>query len=103
LDTCFCPIDERTVLLCAGAFTRGGLAQIRRRFPLVIEADAADARERLACNATVHGRHVWIQKGCAKLEERLAALGCDVHPVETGEFLKSGGSAYCMKQWLYGA
>lgn len=101
LDTCFCPIDEKTVLLHPKAFTRGGLAQIRRHFQRVIEADAADARERFACNAVVHGRHVVIQSGCTALEDGLRKAGCEVHRVETGEFLKSGGSVYCMKQWLF--
>ncbi len=101
LDTCFCPLDERTVLLHPPAFTRGGLALIRRRFSRVIEAEAADARERFACNALVFGRHVVIQRGCAGLEDRLRKAGCEVHRVETGEFLKSGGSVYCMKQWLF--
>ena len=101
LDTCFCPIDKRTVLLYPKAFTRSGLALIRRHFKQVIEADAADARERFACNAAVHGKHVVIQRGCTALEDRLRKLGCEIHWVETGEFLKSGGSVYCMKQWLF--
>jgi N-dimethylarginine dimethylaminohydrolase len=103
LDTCFCPLDERTVLLHPKAFTRGGLGLIRRQFKNVIEADEADARERFACNAAVHGKHVVIQRGCTALEEKLRKSGLEVHRVETGEFLKSGGSVYCMKQFLYGA
>jgi N-dimethylarginine dimethylaminohydrolase len=101
LDTCFCPIDGKTVLLYPKAFTRGGLALIRRHFKEVIEADAADARERFACNALVHGRHVVLQRGCTSLEDRLGKLGCEVHRVETSEYMRSGGSVYCMKQWLF--
>ena len=101
LDTCFCPIDEKTVLLHPKAFTKAGLALIKRNFKTVIEADAADARERFACNAAVFGKHVVIQAGSTALEDKLKKHGCDVHRVETGEFLKSGGSVYCMKQWLF--
>jgi N-dimethylarginine dimethylaminohydrolase len=101
LDTCFCPIDKRTVLVYPGAFTRGGLALIRRKFRKVLEADTADARARFACNAAVHDRNVVIQRGCARLEEELRGLGCQVRAIETGEFLKSGGSVYCMKQWVF--
>jgi len=101
LDTCFCPLDGKTVLLYPKAFTRGGLAAIRRHFKRVIEAGEADARDRFACNAAVFGKHVVIQRGCAALEETLNKAGFAVHPVETGEFLKSGGSVYCMKQWLF--
>lgn len=101
LDTCFCPLDAKTVLLYTKAFTRAGLALVRRHFKRVIEADEVDARDRFACNAAASGKHVVIQRGGAALEERLRKEGFDVHPVETGEFLKSGGSVYCMKQWLF--
>ncbi len=101
LDTCFCPLDERTVLLYAKAFTRAGLALIRDHFRNVIEASEGDARDRFACNAAVSEKHVVIQRGCTALEEKLEKAGFEVHPVDTGEFLKSGGSVYCMKQSLY--
>jgi N-dimethylarginine dimethylaminohydrolase len=103
LDTCLCPIDEKTALFYPKAFTKAGLALLKRHFKNLIEAEAADARERFACNAAVFGKHVVIQRGSAGLEEKLRKAGCEVHRVETGEFLKSGGSVYCMKQWLYGA
>jgi len=101
LDTCFCPLDRHTVLLYPAAFTPAGLARIRERFPRVLEADAADARDRFACNAAAHDGHVILERGSARVEASLRALGFEVHAVETGEFLKSGGSVYCMKQWLF--
>jgi N-dimethylarginine dimethylaminohydrolase len=100
LDTCFCPLDPKTVLLYPKAFTRAGITLIRRNFKRVIEADEAEARDRFACNALVSGKHVVIQRGSTALEEKLRKAGFEVHPVETGEFLKSGGSVYCMKQFL---
>lgn len=100
LDTCFCPLDRKTVLLFPKAFTRGGLAAIRRHFKTVIEAGEADARDRFACNALVWEKHIVMQRGCTTLEERLAKSGFEIHPVDTGEFLKSGGSVYCLKQSL---
>jgi N-dimethylarginine dimethylaminohydrolase len=102
LDTCFCPLDGKTVLYYPKAFTRAGVALIEKHFPRRIEAGEADARERFACNAAAFGRHVVLQRGSTALEGRLRDAGFEVHPVETGEFLKSGGSVYCMKQW-YGA
>ena len=32
---------------------------------------------------------------------RLADAGYDPVPVDTGEFLKSGGSVFCLKQFVY--
>jgi N-dimethylarginine dimethylaminohydrolase len=101
LDTCLCPLDRETALVFPAAFTRAGLALLRRHFARLVEADEGDARDRFACNALVTGRHVVIQRGCTALEARLEDLGFDVHPVETGEFLKSGGSVYCLKQWVF--
>lgn len=101
LDTCLCPLDPKTALVYPKAFTRAGMTLIRRNFKRVIEADEREARDGFACNALVSGRHVVIQRGSASLEEKLRSAGFTVHPVETGEFLKSGGSVYCMKQWLW--
>ncbi|MCK6459062.1 MAG: arginine deiminase-related protein [Planctomycetes bacterium] len=101
LDTCLCPLDPKTALVYPKAFTRTGNTQIRRHFKRVIEADEREARDGFACNALVSGKHVVIQRGSASLEEKLRQAGFTVHPVETGEFMKSGGSVYCMKQWLF--
>ena len=102
LDTCFCPLDGKTLLHYPRAFTRSGLALIKARFPRLVEASEADARDRFACNALVSGKHVVIQRGSTALEEKLRKLEFEVHPVETSEFLKSGGSVYCLKS-SYGA
>ena len=40
-----------------------------------------------------------VKLGWTKAE--LARRGFDVHEVETGEFLKSGGSVFCLKAALY--
>jgi len=101
LDTCFCPLDRETVLIHPAAFTATGVDRIRERFPAVIEADAADARDRFACNAAAHEGHVVIERGSTGLEKDLRGRGFEVHAVDTGEFIKSGGSVFCLKQWLF--
>lgn len=100
LDTCLCPLDGKTALVYPKAFTRAGMTLLRKHFPRVIEADEREARDGFACNAAVSGKHVVIQRGSASLEDKLRGAGFTVHPVETGEFLKSGGSVYCLKQSL---
>lgn len=101
LDTCFCPIDERTVLLHAPAIAAEGLDLIRRAFDRVIEADADEA-ERFACNATAFfGRVVVIDRRAAATASRLRSMGYDVIDVDTSEFIKSGGSVYCMKNAFF--
>jgi N-dimethylarginine dimethylaminohydrolase len=98
LDTCFCTLDENTVLIYPDAFSKKSVEMIRALFPRVIEADAEESVSLFACNATCpDGKHVLIQKGCDKTKKQLQDAGYSVIELETGEFLKSGGSVFCMK------
>jgi arginine dihydrolase len=101
LDTCFCPIDERTVLVHPIAIAEEGMQLVRRVFERVIEVDATEA-ERFACNAAAFfGRVVVIDRRAEATAKRLRDMAYDVVEVDTGEFLKSGGSVYCMKNAFY--
>jgi N-dimethylarginine dimethylaminohydrolase len=98
LDTCLCPLDEQTALVYPGAFTEKGRALVRQFFENTIEVPAVEAREGFACNAHCpDGEHVLIQRGCDVTTEQLVAGGFTPVELETGEFLKSGGSVFCMK------
>lgn len=102
LDTCFCAIDERTVLIDPSSFEPRGLQLIRGVFERVIECPPAEAGSGMACNAAaLLGKRVVIQRGNPLTTARLRELGYEVHEVETGEFLKSGGSVFCMKMLLF--
>lgn len=98
LDTCLCPIDEETALYFPGAFTDEGIEAIRRHFRRTIEAPEDEARGLFACNAhSPDGQHVLIQEGCETTNGLLRAAGYEPVPLDTSEFLKSGGSVFCMK------
>ena len=98
LDTCFCALSETAALVFPGAFTAQGLALIHRVFRDVVEVDEEEAAQCFACNAAAFfGSTVVIQKGAERTVRRLAELGFDVREIETGEFMKSGGSVFCMK------
>ena len=98
LDTCLCPLDEQTALIYPGAFDDEGTAALKAHFPRIIEAPEDEARRLFACNAHCpDGTHVLIQAGCTTTTRLLQAAGYDVVPVQTDEFLKSGGSVFCMK------
>ena len=99
LDTCFCALDERTVLICPTVLRSEDISMIRRLFERIIEVPETEARERLACNAHCpDGRHVLLQKGCPHTAQRLR-----FEPVEIdiGEFLKAGAAVYCMKLTIW--
>ncbi|MBL7977478.1 MAG: amidinotransferase [Bacteroidetes Order II. Incertae sedis bacterium] len=98
LDTCMCLLDDSSVLVYPGAFQPQGLALIHEVFSNVIEAPEDEARRLFAVNAFCPDqRHVLIQNGCSETARRLQWAGFTVIPCETGEFIKAGGSVFCMK------
>jgi N-dimethylarginine dimethylaminohydrolase len=102
LDTCFCAIDESTVLINPRSLTEEGVQMIHALFKNVIKCDETEANEGMACNATAIGaKHVVIQEGNQKTTAFLQQLGYTVHEVDTSEYLKSGGSVFCMKMYVF--
>ncbi|MDZ7773017.1 MAG: arginine deiminase-related protein [Balneolaceae bacterium] len=102
LDTCLCVLDRRTALVYPDAFTGEGMELIETVFERVIRATSYEARKLLACNAVCpDGRNVIIQKGCTDVNKKLRDAGYQVHEVDTSEYLKSGGSVFCMKQMVW--
>lgn len=98
LDTCLCILNEETALIYPKAFDEEGLGMLRTVFSEIIEADEYEAEKLFACNATCpDGKNVMIQKGCDKVNAALIDKGFNVHELDTSEFLKSGGSVFCMK------
>lgn len=101
LDTCFCALDERTALIYPGGFTEDGLRLIRGMFDDVIVVEEEEARGSFTCNAAAfEGGIVVLQRGAPRAAEQLRERGYTVVEVETGEFMKSGGSVFCMKAAL---
>jgi len=102
LDTCFCVLNKETVLIYPDAFTDEGVDLINAIFDKVIHASKYEATKLFACNATcADGKNVIIQQGCTDVNKKLRDAGFAVHEVSTYEFLKSGGSVFCMKQMVW--
>lgn len=102
LDTCLCVLDDQTVLIYPNAFTPEGLELINAVFDTVIKATKYEATKLFACNATCpDGQNVIIQQGCTDVNKKLRDAGFAVHEVSTSEFLKSGGSVFCMKMMVW--
>lgn len=102
LDTCFCMLNTETALIHSEAFTDEGLELIHALIPNIIEAEGEEADKLFACNATCpDGKNVVIQAGCEDVNQKLLNAGFVVHEVSTEEFLKSGGSVFCMKMMVF--
>lgn len=102
LDTCLSLLDAGTALYVPAAFDEAGRTLLHRLIPNLIEVPEREARELLACNAHCpDGRHVLIQRGCTETVEKIRAAGFEPIELDTGEFLKSGGSVFCMKMMFF--
>lgn len=102
LDTCLSVLDEESALYVPQAFDAAGLALLKAAFPRLIEVPEYEGRRMFAANAHCPDkRHVIIQKGCTETCARLKANGFFPIEVDTSEFMKSGGSVFCMKMMFW--
>lgn len=106
LDTCFCVIDEEHVAICREAFDEESYQKIKAVFPFVYEISLLEAKNYFALNSLVTTslsgeKSAILPLGCDELKKVLIELNVKIHEVDTSEFIKSGGSVYCMKAFLY--
>ncbi|MFN0057748.1 MAG: dimethylarginine dimethylaminohydrolase family protein [Planctomycetota bacterium] len=103
LDTCLAVLDLETCAYVPAAFNARGRALITTAFPHALEVDEHEAREQLAGNLFCpDGHQVFLPAGSPVTRARLEDRDYHVIEIATGEYLKSGGSIYCMRQNLYG-
>jgi N-dimethylarginine dimethylaminohydrolase len=101
LDTCFSILSVDSVAIVPRAFDAESLRKIDWGFRRVIEVPYSEAREGFAGNCwSPNGRDVVVQRGNMEFVRHLKAEGFWVHEVDTSEFMKSGGSVFCMKMAL---
>jgi N-dimethylarginine dimethylaminohydrolase len=107
LDTCFIPVDENTALLTPAAFKPEDLKGFKKLFKNIIEIPDEEANKYFALNAhLVNDRKskkkvAVIQKGTTVMKKELNKLGFEVTEIDTSEYIKSGGSCFCMKMMVY--
>lgn len=102
LDTCFCPLTPEAVLIYPSAFDAASLELILKIFPVVLTANETEAVRGMACNAAiVDSKTAIVQRGSSSVARHMSVMGLKVVEVDTSEFIKSGGSVYCMKMSVY--
>lgn len=98
LDTALAALDETRCLYAPEAFDEHGIGLIHAAFADPI---ALPLQEALNFAGNAHcpdGRHVLLQRGSPRTEAALRERGFLPVPLETSEFMKSGGSVFCLKQ-----
>jgi N-dimethylarginine dimethylaminohydrolase len=99
LDTCFCPLNREAVLIYPGAFAQKSLDTLRQCWQRVHEITEAEAVVFVA-NGIVAGRNYLTTRITPNLQKILERENLQPVLVDTSEFEKSGGSCYCMKNFL---
>lgn len=107
LDTCFVPLSSTEVMLCKEAFTAEGMKVIGNMFSKIYEIPISEAITTFCLNAhVIHNANngkkaAIIQKGSTVALKALTETGYTIYETETSEFMKSGGSVFCMKMMCY--
>jgi len=95
LDTCFCPLDARTVLFAPSAFSPESRDLVHRLAPRVIEVPDGVAAG-FACNAMPVGDVVISSTAAESLSAPLCEIGYHLIGLPMSEFIKAGGGVRCL-------
>lgn len=100
LDTCLCPLNRDAVLIYPGAFVPESLASLREGWKRTHELTREEALNFMGNGIVTNGRYITSHLN-PHLEGMLRQEGLEPLLVDTSEFEKSGGSAFCMKSFIW--
>lgn len=101
LDTAFSAINEHTALYVEEAFSDEGIAILKLMFPHLIKVPLEEAKYGFVTNGHCpDGKNFIVHKGNDYTKTELEKIGLKVWEVDTSEFIKAGGSVFCMKMML---
>lgn len=98
LDTALCVLNRDTALYVAEAFSSESVDKLKMKFKNLLAVPVDEAEGTLAANAcSLDGRRVFVEAHAFFVQNQLRKLGFEVLSFDTSEFLKSGGSIFCLK------
>ena len=101
LDTALSVINQTTALYVQEAFCTDGVKILQQQFEHLIAVPLSEAKQGFVTNGhSPDGKHFIVHQGNMETTQQLQALGIQVIEVDTSQFLKSGGSVFCMKMML---
>lgn len=102
LDTCLSILDEKTAVYQPAAFDEIGRQALQKLFPRLLPLDMDENLKFFTGNCHCPDqKNVIVQKGAAGLARQIEPLGFDARFVDTSEFIKGGGSVFCLKMMIY--
>jgi N-dimethylarginine dimethylaminohydrolase len=99
LDTSLCPLNQDAALTNPSAYSKESLKDLRRGWKRIHELSSEEAHRFMGNGIVANGHYItpYLSDNLGKI---LAAEGLTPVIVDTSEFEKSGGSAFCMKAFL---
>lgn len=98
LDTCLAILDQHRCAFVKEAFDDESLKKLDEHFEVKIEIPIEEAKKSLACNLFCPDQKtIIIDQQNKETISRLTDYKFDIKTVDTSEFLKSGGSVFCLK------
>ncbi len=102
LDTCLAIASKDTAFAVKEGFDEASFDFLKTKFSNLIEIPIDEAKNGFAANlCCVNGKDIVIQKGNTFTATKAIDAGFNVHEVDTSEYMKSGGSVFCMKQLFW--
>lgn len=102
LDTCFSILNPNTIVVDRKGLDIDSLKKLTHYFDNIIGADHKENMKYFVCNChSPDGKNVIVQKGSKDFKHKIISAGFDIIEVNTNEFIKSGGSVFCLKLMYY--
>lgn len=102
LDTCFAVLRSDVAAYVEEAFSKDIVEMFRSKFKTLIQIPYEEAKKNFAGNMCgVGGHSVVMQAGSTQTMKQLSTNRFEVIEVDTSEFIKAGGSVFCLKQFLF--
>ncbi len=102
LDTCLAILNSHCAAYVPAAFTPEGVRALQDGFPDLIPIEEEEAAMGFAANChSPDGRAVILPMGGDCTKQELERRGFRVIEVDTSEFIKAGGSVFCLKQMFF--
>lgn len=98
LDTALSILNANTALVVREAFSQESYEKLQMKFKNLWMVSEKEAEKCLAANAcSLDGRNVFVEKQAMGVQTLLRENGFRVHTYDTSEYLKAGGSIFCLK------
>lgn len=98
LDTALCVVNRDTALYVPKAFSTESIDKLCLKFKNLLAVPEGEAHSCLAVNAcSVDDHNVLVEKHAIMTQKLLRERGFELKLFDTSEFIKSGGSVFCLK------